>query len=78
MANERKHSVNIRLDGENPEAVEAMRLLLCDAFEYLLSAHGKTDVSTRDKYKGNGLARMAAVLDEDYIKSVYEHYKKDK
>jgi hypothetical protein len=75
MANERKHSVNIRLDGENPEAVEAMRLLLADAFEYLLSVRGRTEISTRDKYKGNGLARMVAVLDDDYIEAVHEKYK---
>jgi hypothetical protein len=76
MAGSKLHSVNIRVDGENPEAVEAMRLLIADAFEYLLSAQGKTELSTKDKYKGNGLARMTAVLDETYIQDIHQHYKK--
>jgi hypothetical protein len=73
-----QRSVNVRIDGENPEAVEAMRLLLADAFQYLLTKRGRTDVSTGDKYKGNGLARITALQEDGYVKAVLESYKKDR
>jgi hypothetical protein len=61
------HSVNIRIDGENPEAVEAIRRYIAGCLEDKITAQGKTTVSTYSKYAGNGLARMTAVVSQELL-----------
>lgn len=61
------HSVNIRIDGENPEAVEAIRKYIAGCLEDKITAQGRTDISKRDKYKGNGLARMTAIVSQELL-----------
>jgi hypothetical protein len=67
MASTQLHSVNIRVDGENPEAVEAIRRYIAGCLEDKITAHGRTEISTRDKYRGNGLARMTAVVSQELL-----------
>jgi hypothetical protein len=72
MANAKLHSVNIRIDGENPEAVEAVRKYIAGCLEDKITAHGHTEISTRDKYRGNGLARMTAVVSQELLDGLKE------
>jgi hypothetical protein len=67
MAKAQLHSVNIRIDGENPEAVEAIRRYIVDCLEDKITAQGKTTVSAYSKYQGNGLARMTATVSQELL-----------
>jgi hypothetical protein len=67
-----QHSVNIQIDGNNPEAVEVVRKLISWALDDYLTAHDQTTISRYSKYEGTNLARMTAVVSQELLDNLKE------
>jgi hypothetical protein len=61
--------VRIQITGDNPKAVEFVRLLIVGCDDGKITSYGKTNVSRRDKYRGNGIAYIDIEIDDALLKA---------